>query len=116
MLYYVLRQSNIFEYGLVNKCDEVPWTGFAYYSLKSSASMILLYGKENLFFNGAQTEATRRSTLAILLVRNSLQSTGMSLCQKKRASTKFHNVKSSPRNSPFPVYCELHTSLFQFTF
>ena len=56
------------------------------------------------------------STLASFLARCSLQSTGMSVCKKMCTSLKFHNVKSRPRNSSFPVYCELHTSHFQFFF
>jgi hypothetical protein len=94
----------------------LPLSGFAYYSLKTAATMNLPYGKENLCFNGTQTESTRRSTLASFLVRRSLQSTGISLCKKICTSTKFHNVRSRPRNSSFPVYCELHTSHIQITF
>ena len=57
---------------------------FVYYSLETSVSMILLYGKKTLCFNGARMDSTTRSTLASVLVRRSRQSTGMSFCKKKK--------------------------------
>jgi hypothetical protein len=61
-------------------------------------------------------KSREESALVSLLVRCSLQLTGMSLCKKMCTSLKFHNVKSRPKNLPFPVYCELHTLHFKFTF
>jgi hypothetical protein len=65
MLYYVLRYNSIYEFRLVNiyaaKIQGFLHTGFIYYSLKTSVSMILLHGKENLCCSGIKRKAQRDS-------------------------------------------------------